>query len=454
MSKKPGVMVISLLLFCSTWATTAGEPGTLSDLLQQVKSSRTEQDLLLNEREAEFSARRKDQRQLLNDIESKLQAEQQNSEQLGLAFRDNGTELEELQAELAKSREVLGEVFGVIRQAAAEAHAVQGGSLIALDGQERLSLLDELSSSRRLPTIDQLESLWFALLEETTASGRVDQFKAPVITAAGSEQLKRITRVGAFNAIADGKYLRFLPETQRLVEINRQPPARFLAMAQAFEQTSQGLAPLAVDPSRGAILALMVQSPTLPERIAQGGILGYIILLLGLLGILVVGERLLVLGWTGRKMRRQIASDAPSTDNPLGRLLSVAARVSRNADAGVLTHRLEEALLKELPGIRRGLPLLAVLAGIAPLLGLLGTVAGMIETFQSITLFGTGDPKLMSGGISQALVTTELGLVVAIPLVLLRSLIAARSNALIQILDEQSSALKATRLEQNNAAAA
>ena len=451
MNKFLGVMLIPLLLSCSAWA--ADEPETLADLLQQVKSSRTEQNLLLNEREAEFSARREEQRQLLNAIRSRLQAEQQKSERLGQAFQDNESELGLLQTELAKSREALGEVFGVIRQAAAEAHAAQGGSLIALDGQQRLSLLDELSNSRRLPTIDQLESLWFALLEETTASGRVEQFEAPVITAAGSEQLKRITRVGTFNAIADGKYLRYLPQTQRLVEINRQPPARFLTMAQAFEQTSQGLAPLAVDPSRGAILALMVQSPTLPERIAQGGILGYIILLLGLLGILVVVERLLVLGWTSRKMRRQTASESPSTDNPLGRLLSVAAQVSMNVDAGVLTHRLEEALLKELPGIRRGLPLLAVLAGIAPLLGLLGTVAGMIETFQSITLFGTGDPKLMSGGISQALVTTELGLVVAIPLVLLRSLIAARSNALIQILDEQSSALKAARLETRDAVA-
>ena len=183
MNKFLGVMLIPLLLSCSAWA--ADEPETLADLLQQVKSSRTEQNLLLNEREAEFSARREEQRQLLNAIRSRLQAEQQKSERLGQAFQDNESELGLLQTELAKSREALGEVFGVIRQAAAEAHAVQGGSLIALDGQQRLSLLDELSNSRRLPTIDQLESLWFALLEATTASGRVEQFEAPVIYGGG-----------------------------------------------------------------------------------------------------------------------------------------------------------------------------------------------------------------------------------------------------------------------------
>ncbi|MEM7679218.1 MAG: MotA/TolQ/ExbB proton channel family protein, partial [Myxococcota bacterium] len=82
-----------------------------------------------------------------------------------------------------------------------------------------------------------------------------------------------------------------------------------------------------------------------------------------------------------------------------------------------------EGLLKENRNLHRFNTIILVIAGVAPLLGLLGTVTGMISTFDVITKFGTGDPKLLSGGISTALVTTELGLIVAIPTLLLGNLL-------------------------------
>jgi len=194
---------------------------------------------------------------------------------------------------------------------------------------------------------------------------------------------------------------------------------------------------------------LLVQSPDLKERIQQGGWIGYIILGLGVIGLLIALQRFIFLTVVGRGIDKQRSVSEASLNNPLGRILSVYSSDKDN-DIETLSLKLDEAILREIPKIERGLITLAVLAAIAPMLGLLGTVSGMIETFQSITLFGTGDPKLMSGGISQALVTTELGLAVAIPILLIHSAISSKSNRLVQILDEESAALVAQNAEKQN----
>jgi biopolymer transport protein ExbB len=196
-------------------------------------------------------------------------------------------------------------------------------------------------------------------------------------------------------------------------------------------------------------MALLVQKPTLKERIQQGGWIGYLILILGAIGLLVAILQFVSLLTVGRGVTQQQQSDEVSLKNPLGRVLSVY-RANLANDVETLTLKIDEAILRETPKLERGLITLAILAAIAPMLGLLGTVSGMIETFQSITLFGTGDPKLMSGGISQALVTTELGLAVAIPLLLIHSGLSSKSNRLIQILDEESAAIIARSAEKQH----
>jgi biopolymer transport protein ExbB len=335
-------------------------------------------------------------------------------------------------------------MFGVVRQVASESLNLFKNDLTSSQHQDELETLEEIASSRSLPSLERLHDLWEIFLHRIIQSGQIWQDSLPVIRASGEEHQEQVTAIGLFNALSNGRYLRYLPETARFVELSRQPAPRFQVMAKKAEQQAGGLQQVAVDPSRGAILSLLVASPTLLERLEQGGYIGYFILFLGLLGALVVIERLVSLNLVGRRVKKQLNNPEPLDNNPLGRLFSIQ-RAQSAISSDALQKHLDEAILKELPGLKRGLRLLTIFAAVTPLLGLLGTVTGMIETFQSITLFGTGDPKLMSGGISQALVTTELGLAVAIPLVLLHSYLAGRSNRIIGLLDQQSAAMVADR---------
>ncbi|MCV6605673.1 MAG: MotA/TolQ/ExbB proton channel family protein, partial [Porticoccaceae bacterium] len=194
-------------------------------------------------------------------------------------------------------------------------------------------------------------------------------------------------------------------------------------------------------PSRGQLFMLLDREPRLLERIQQGGNVGYLILALGALGLLVSLYQVLRMVMSEIKVAAQLRRpEKLSVKNALGRVL-LAAQQTGSAEQREL--KVDEAILQELPGIERGQSFVKLLAAVAPLLGLLGTVIGMIATFQSITLFGTSDPKLMAGGISQALMTTVLGLVVAIPLLFCHSYLATRSRRLTQILQEKSLGLLA-----------
>ena len=202
---------------------------------------------------------------------------------------------------------------------------------------------------------------------------------------------------------SDGRYLQFTPETGNVLELPRQPQGRFVKTTHELLGAQSGTVKFGVDPSRGSILALLVQAPSLGERIDQGGLIGYLILALGGLALVIAVERIVVLGLAGRKVASQLKSSKARDDNPLGRVLLVAER-NRNADRETLELKMGEAILTEAPKLSRALLFLKIISVVAPLMGLLGTVTGMINTFQAITLFGTGDPKLMAGGISQALV--------------------------------------------------
>lgn len=151
----------------------------------------------------------------------------------------------------------------------------------------------------------------------------------------------------------------------------------------------------------------------------------------------------------GGKVKRQLKNDKAQQDNPLGRVMAVKDKYPE-ADTETLELKLSEAILREVPRITRNLTFIKIISVVAPLLGLLGTVTGMINTFQAITLFGTGDPKLMAGGISQALVTTVLGLVVAIPMTLLFATLNTRSKNLVHVLQEQASGIIAERSERGH----
>ncbi|HHC71487.1 MAG TPA: MotA/TolQ/ExbB proton channel family protein [Thiotrichales bacterium] len=424
-------------------------PASLDELLQLVRKARVEEDRVNRERERRFLADKNRQKQLLKEAKAQLRAETRRSERLKNTFDANEKKLTELEETLRQRMGSLGELFGVVRQVAGDAKATFDNSLVSAQFPDRQSLLMPLIKSKELPDIPRLEDLWFALQQEMTESGKIVKFDSRVILPDGSEKQTRVTRVGVFNVVADGRYLRYLPETGELLELPRQPAGRYLKLANGLESASPGsIVPMAIDPSRGSILALLVQAPDLKERIQQGKLVGYVIIVLFAIGLLIVAVRWIALTVTGLKMRKQLKLDEPKENNPLGRVLAVY-RANPNVDTETLELKIDEAVIREVPKLQSGLATIKILAAIAPLLGLLGTVTGMIETFQSITLFGTGDPKLMAGGISQALVTTVLGLVSAIPLVALHSVVAGKSKRLISILDEQSAGIIAQHAEKD-----
>ena len=435
------------LLVAFSIALPAQAANSLDDLLRQVKSTQGEEGRRNQERERKFLAAKNQQQRLLNEAKAKLKQTQSESERLKNDFESNEKQLTELSEALHQATGTLGEMFGVVRQSAGDLKAVINTSLVSAQFKDRTETLETLANSKALPNVSELEHLWFTLQQEMTESGKVSIFNTTVTTPDGSSQQQQVTRIGNFTAIAAGQYLNYMPESQQFMILARQPGEPHRSLAENFNKTQQSHTAITIDPTRGAILGMLVQNPNTLERVQQGGLIGYIILALGLLGLLIAIERLIVLFFVGNKINRQLKDvENPTENNPLGRVLATFKQNGHN-DLETMEQRLDEAILKETPKLNRGIRIVKLLSAIAPLLGLLGTVTGMIATFQSITLFGTGDPKLMASGISQALVTTMLGLIVAVPLLFLHAGIAARSQRFIQILDEQSAGLIARKLQ-------
>jgi len=213
-----------------------------------------------------------------------------------------------------------------------------------------------------------------------------------------------------------------------------------------LEAETSGLVRFAVDPARGSILGMLVQTPNFEEQIQAGGPIGYAIIVLGSTTFLMALLRMIYIFLVSRAVDSQVKNDQPSEKNPLGRVLLVYEE-NKESDTETLELKLDEAILRETARAERFSWLIKVVAAVAPLMGLLGTVTGMIKTFQMITLFGAGDPKYMASGISEALVTTMLGLCVAIPLVLLHSIVSSMSKRVVDVLEEQSAGLVATQAE-------
>ncbi|WP_419596882.1 MotA/TolQ/ExbB proton channel family protein [Thiolapillus sp.] len=439
--------MILVLLFAALFSTTAFSAQSLDALLKEVKQAKAEEARMNKQREAEFLKDKKKQAQLLANAKAKLAAEKARGEQLKKQFDENEQKLAEAEETLERRQGNLGELFGVVRQVAGDVAGVLDASLVSAQYPGRTKELVRMSNEKKLPSIPELEELWYQMQHEMTESGKVVKYKDAVVAVDGTESQQEVVRVGVFNAVSNGKFLHYLTETDQLIILPRQPAARFTRLAKGLQEATSGIVPMAVDPSRGSILNLLVQAPDLKERVAQGKEVGYIIIGLAIFGFLLALYRFIALGITSLKVRSQLKhADTPKKNNPLGRVL-LSWYDNKDADLETLERKVDEAVIKEVPKLQRGLSILKILAVIAPLLGLLGTVTGMIQTFQSITLFGTGDPKLMAGGISQALITTVLGLMAAIPLTFLHALVSARSKALVQVLEEQSAGIIARHAE-------
>jgi len=455
-------------------APQVNQANSLDELLRNVEERRVVESAEHRQREERFRNDQARQAQMLDDAKAERRREEQRSDRLEAQFNENEIRIGDLQEQLDRRLGSLRELFGVLQQVAGDTRGLFEGSLISAEFPNRGEWLGELAAkmgtASQLATIEEMEELWFELQREMTESGRIARFPATVTLLSGERKDTEVVRVGAFALLADGEYLNYDPDDGAIVELARQPAARFTNTVEDLERAAAGeVVALAVDPTRGSLLSLLIQAATVgggvgapfggiakggcyrPFGDGQGGYVGAVIILGGIIGVLLAIERLISLTVIGARVNAQKRSDTPSKDNPLGRVLNVYHQ-NTSVDVETLELKLGEAILGETPKITRNITLIQVISVVAPLLGLLGTVIGMILTFQAITLFGTGDPKTMAGGISTALMTTVLGLCVAIPTTLLHAIVAQRSRSVIHVLEEQTQGYIAEHAEKSGQA--
>ncbi len=454
--KATSIICLATVFSLSVNAQDADKAIDLDALLKQLEEGRFAQNEQNKQREAEFAAMRADQDRILRETTSRRDSLLRTSERLETQFEENEFKLADLNGALDTRLGSLKELFGVLQQVAGDTKNKFYNSVVSAEIGGRAEFLDELAqsmgSSSKLASIEEIERVWFEIQREMTESGKVKAFTTEVVEAGGAKVDKEVTRIGPFALVADGKYLEYDSVTNTVAELIRQPQARFLSSIDALESSSGDLVAFGLDPTGGSILGLLVQAPSLRERVEMGGIVGYIILIVGAIGMVLALIRLVGLTMTQMAVSKQLKSDEFKDDNPLGRVMQVRDKYP-HADTESLELHLTEAILGEVPRLGRFLTIIKIISVVAPLMGLLGTVTGMIITFQMITLFGTGDPKLMAGGISTALVTTVLGLVVAIPTTLLYAFLNTRSKNIVYILQEQAAGVIAERAEKHNAKA-
>jgi biopolymer transport protein ExbB len=456
MSIKKILVGTALLLVLAVGGVQAQEerPRTLDELLRLVEQGRARDNTEATAREREFQQQQGEQDRLLQEANARKTAEEVRSEQLETQFEENELLIADVRGQLDTRLGSLRELFGVLQQVSGDTRGQFEASLTNVEFPDRSQFLTDLAAkmgqSSRLASIEEIERLWFEIQREATELGKVKRLPGfTFTTAAGESVAEDVVRVGAFNLVAPGRYLAHNSATNTVSELQRQPSqGRFINSTTELVNAQPGEGPVrfGLDPSRGQILSLLIATPNLRERINQGGLVGYVIMVLGVVALLLSLERFISLSIATSKVKAQLKRETPSNDNALGRVLQVY-HANKQVDTETLELKLGEAILKEQPALQRGVLFIKIISVVAPLLGLLGTVTGMIQTFQAITLYGTGDPTIMAGGISQALVTTVQGLVVAIPTVLLHSIVSSRSRGIMQILQEQSAGIVAEQAE-------
>ncbi len=442
-------------VLCLALALQARAADTLQQLLEETRNARALEAEANAARERVFAESRDRQKQLMEEAKRERDAAQARSQDL--AKRVDATEIARTELEtLLDAREGnLGELFGVTRQVAGDLSSVVFNSLISAEHPGRDEFFLRLAKSKALPSITDLERLWFEMQQEMTETGRVVRFPAEVVSPSGQKHATEVVRIGGFLAMSEGQYLAFEPGANTLTVLPRQPGAELLELARGVESARSGYVRSVVAPSRGVLMALYVQRPGLWERIAHGEAVGFVILAVGAIGALCALYQLVYLALVRLAVRRQLQQlDRPTRDNPLGRVLAAfrgdPARIEE--DAEVVELRISEAVLRETPRLERFQAFLRLVVAAGPLLGLVGTVIGMIITFQSITESGSSDPKLMAHGIGQAMIATVLGLGIAIPLLFANAGLASLSEAIVQILEEQSTGILAEHIEKRTEA--
>ncbi len=451
----------SMNIFAKAAAATAGaamlmsapasaQITSINDLLNKVRNDAAQTEQENRQREQAFQQRANEQSALLSQARGELAQLERQARSVQSTFDANQNRITRLEAELKTAQGEFGEVFGLARAKAGEFKSMLDASLISAQYPDRTKVLGKIAESKALPSAQELNLIWQRMLEEMQEQGKVSTFTADVANLGEGVE---VTRVGPFNAFTDGTadFLQYVPPAgdagATLAKLPKQPGGVISKAASSVAGASAGaLVSAPIDPTRGSLLKSFERVPDTRERIAQGGKIGMIIVALTVVGVLFGLLRILMLLGVSASVKGQTRKAQASSKNPLGRIM-LAGESVRDGDEEALELKLDEAILRESPKLEFGLNLLKLAAGIAPLLGLLGTVTGMIKTFQAMMIYGTGDPQLMAGGISEALVTTMLGLIAAIPLLILHSFCSSLARGVQNTLEEQSAGIVARHVE-------
>ena len=442
------------LLFISSTQLMAQQASSLGDLLTLVESDRIAESEEYRQRLQQFEQNANQQQEFLDITDARIVDQEQTQAQLSDTFEANEIIIRDKRETLRDRRGDLNELFGTLQGVAGDFLSTFQNSLISAQYPGRVEavsdFIEKAGSTINQLEIAEIERFWFFMQQEMTESARVVSYNAEVTLPTGESTNRRITRIGAFNAISDGDYLSYNGEIGHLQVLPKQPDSGIVAAAISLESASSGLTKVGIDPTGGVggqVMANLVNFPSAEEQVrANAGVIGNIIITVGVIGMLLGFYRLLVLTLVSIKVRNQLKTDRPVDNNPLGRVLLVA-EANPASDTETLELKLGEAILHETPSLESLLTIIKMIATIAPLGGLLGTVTGMIVVFQQITVYGAGDPTIMAGGISSALMTTVLGIVVAIPTIFIHTVLKSRSDSIIHILEEQATGMIAAKAE-------
>jgi len=397
----------------------------IQDLINRVEQNRAELSSMDNQRLNEFIKKVADRKFLLSKAKKQLSDEEARNKRLEDLFEANEIKLSELETELNIKLGVLGELFGVARQMAGELQADSEEAYNFTEHPNRKDSLNEIGKIK-VHNLKNLEDLWILHLNEISSSGEIKEITANVINSDGDIEENKLVRYGPFNIVKNRSFVKTDVANNAFTVLQKQPD-RSLRRKFKSHYRSDDYAVAPIDPTRGFLLSLYLDKPSTFERIAQGKLIGFIIVLIGFSGLVFAAYRYYSLYRYSKTISSKDEADI------FNKIQTIS---DKSKDIDSFERECDEVLLTVNGNLSWGVNWIKFLAAVAPLLGLLGTVIGMIETFQAITVFGTGDPKQMAGGISQALVTTMLGLIFAAPLLAMYTLLSEKVSEILQEIEE------------------
>ncbi len=451
------------LVICSTStpALTQDMRQTHMTLAQQKQAMQEKAALELKNakqeafnREANITQDRETLLAAIKEIKAKNQTLEQDNTAIRTHIEEAMKAADKVKESLIETQAVNRELSGFIRSNAKDLESMLIQSLQSALDPDRHGFLSPLINQEKFPSMEDIRRMVSLLFNEIQASGEVKLTKGIIVDRQGKEREATLLIIGNFTGMYtledETGFLIYSDESRRFFALSRQPEVWMTRNIKDY--MDKKTADVVMDISKGGALRQLTHQLSLWDQIPKGGpIVWPIVGILGL-ALIILMERLFFL------LRKRMNADTfmlkvqrlvdnnqwddcrallESKRKKLIPKVLLTALEFKDRERVDMENALQEAILNEIPRIERFLSTLGMLAAIAPLLGLLGTVTGMINTFHVITYYGTGDPRMMSGGISEALVTTMLGLSVAIPIMFFHTLLNRRVEMEIGKMEEK-----------------